>query len=54
MSEVFHPYFKAEDLMNLPVGNCYVNLKSNRGNPSSFSLGTKYCKIKENQDMSTS
>lgn len=42
MTDVFHPDFSSEDLINLPIGNCYVNLKTNSSNPSSFSMETIY------------
>lgn len=42
MADVFHPDFSSEDLINLPIGNCYVNLKTGRSNPSSFSMETIY------------
>ena len=42
MASVFQPDFNSEDLINLPIGNCYVNLKTSRCNPSSFSMETEY------------
>ncbi|RJX18596.1 MAG: DUF87 domain-containing protein [Desulforudis sp.] len=47
MADVFHPAFTSEDLVNLPIGNCYINLKTSRSNPSSFSLETTYLQGKE-------
>ena len=41
MASVFHPVFQRTDLTNLPVGCCYVNLKTNGANPCSFSLETR-------------
>jgi len=42
MSGQFYPEFNRHDLMNLPLGFCYMNLKSNRAKASSFSLETRY------------
>jgi hypothetical protein len=50
MASVFQPEFNNEDLVNLPTGNCYVNLKTSRCNPSSFSLETKYFQAKDRPD----
>ncbi|MFH2124122.1 MAG: DUF87 domain-containing protein [Pseudomonadota bacterium] len=44
MEDVFRPDFKEQDLSNLPVGNCYVNLKARSKNPCSFSMETSYLK----------
>jgi hypothetical protein len=44
MEGVFQPTFNSKDLINLPIGTCYVNLKTGQSNPVSFSLETKYLK----------
>jgi len=47
MGDVFYPTFTSEDLVNLPLGNCYINLKTSRSNPTSFSLETTYIESEE-------
>lgn len=47
MGDVFYPTFSSEDLVNLPLGNCYINLKTSRSNPTSFSLETTYVERQE-------
>lgn len=47
MGDGFYPTFTSEDLVNLPVGNCYINLKTSRSNPTSFSLETTYVEAQE-------
>lgn len=41
MASVYHPIFQRTDLSNLPVGCCYVNLKTSGATPCSFSLETR-------------
>ena len=41
MAGVYHPNFQSTDLTNLPVGSCYVNIKTSGTNPCSFSLETR-------------
>ncbi|WP_319587876.1 hypothetical protein [uncultured Desulfobulbus sp.] len=50
MEGVFHPNFNSEDLVNLPTGTCYVNLKTRSANPCSFSLETRYMEGKNRPD----
>jgi hypothetical protein len=49
MEEVYRPVFMKQDLCNLPVGRCYVNLKARSKNPCSFSMETQ--PLKEEQAM---
>ena len=42
LEPVFNPTFNRFDLINLPRGNCYVNLKAGGRKPVSFSLETVY------------
>lgn len=41
MKGVFYPEFAKDDMVNLPIGNCYVNLKSGKVNPAIFSMETR-------------
>ncbi len=49
MESAFLPDFSKEDLVNLPLGNCYINLKSRLSSPSIFSLETSYVEYSKNQ-----
>jgi len=42
MAGQFYPEFSYHDLMNLPLGVCYMNLKTSRHKPASFSLTSRY------------
>lgn len=45
MEQSFLPTFSKEDLIRLPLGACYVNLKSGNHPPTTFSLQTPYSPV---------